>query len=95
MTFPGSARATTKMSPRHDFCPAGRLQSETLSGVVAEDVAVADVAAERGGGLVAGLVHDGAFGFAGDGGRSGQAGAEAVAGKLPGLVADGGINCRF
>ncbi len=36
--------------------------------------------AEGSGGLMAGLIHDGAFGFTGDGDRGGVAGAKAVAG---------------
>jgi len=35
---------------------------------------------------VAGLVHDGAFGFAGCGGESGQSGAQAVTGKIRRII---------
>jgi Tfp pilus assembly protein PilF len=59
-----------------------RLSQPQVSGrIFAKQIAVADVAPDRHHAAVAGLAHDGAFGFAGGGGRSGQAGAQAVAGE--------------
>src|SRR6185437_5010277 len=49
--------------------------------VFAEDASVADVAADSGHAAVAGLVHKGAFGFAGGGGGCGEARAKAVSGE--------------
>src|ERR1700733_12712230 len=64
------------------------LQPEPLGGVFAEQVAVADVAADDGDAAMPALVHDGAFGFAGSGCRGGETGAQAVAGKSRWIVTE-------
>lgn len=62
-------------------------QPQPLGGIVAEEIAVADVAADRGHGAVAGLVHNGALTLARDGRRGGQPGSQAVASKQICVVA--------
>jgi hypothetical protein len=51
-------------------------EAEALCRILAEEIADADIAPHRVHAAVAGLLHDGAFGFAG-GGRGGEAGAQA------------------
>ena len=73
---PGQAGVAISLWRRWD--PRGSLESDLIGRVFAEQVAVADVAAHGGKAAMAGLLHDGAFGFAGRGGGSGQPGAQAA-----------------
>jgi hypothetical protein len=68
--------------PRRKRYYASRLKTQSLGSIFPEEVAVADISADRIHAAMTGLVHNGAFGFAGRGGGSGEAGAQAVAGKL-------------
>ena len=54
----GIYKVTVVRHPRAHRMEHASSQSEALGGVIAEQVAVADVAAQGGGGAVAGLVHN-------------------------------------
>ncbi len=61
-------------------------QTQSVGRVIAEQIPVTDIAAHRGRRAVTGLIHDGPFGFPSGRGRGGEAGAQAVPGKVLHIV---------